>query len=673
MNLLKEIAVTGALQSAYGLLSLQYTFVNETAAPLSPRYLFPLPQGAVITGFQAMTRDRRLERASVRPIGDSLPQAAGARLLQLEPQLFCLEWASLPPGERCQILVQCTLRLLPQEDGLRLFLPLGLDAPALRALRTGDCPVSISLEAEPSLRRASSPTHSLTLNRRPSCTEISLRTQAGRDFVLDMQVSPAPLCLLAQDLGEGMGFYRLCPETPPPPPKPPARALLLLDLAQAPASYGGIKTLAFRLLTQLPEGTLIQVQTTAPETPTLLPAFTPLSGALPDRLFALLSRLYPQGGSLSAMLEAAAPAPGTLCILCTGEAPDFSAVSCCPSGTAVHLCTTGETAPAAFARAWRQNGGLHCHFYPRNLTAERAAAALRRLTLAEEPFSIVPEDGGVQETLCLLGPSLYLTGYQDVLVRYTGRPPKSFGLWREGRLWGRIAAPEPQLFPQLPQLGQLYAHAKGEALLRLARQVAPGSLAAVRSQLARLGVDYGVLNSETVMLIFGEAGQPEALPVCFYSDSRRDMDAFLRQPSIFGQTALPRLTPGQRERALALCRRVILAGIRSDGAIAAPGVTDAGLRAEQTAYGLLALPRCLAGSPDLPALCQAGTAFLERHPLQNPAAARLLHLAQEPISPRNREALRRLLPPPAQLLQLLDTPMGAIPAAAMLALYAHRD
>ena len=678
MNLLQKITVTGEIRLSHALLSLQYTFVNTGAAPLSPRYLFPLPAEGMISGFQLLAPGRKLLRAAVVPRSGGLTQVSGARLVQLEPQLYCLEWESLLPGTSCELLVDFTLRLLPRENACRLHLPLGLHLPALRPFSANSCPAAVDLSVWPSITAAVSPTHTVTVEQKGDSTWISCQSAAGQDLVLDLPRSVAPCCLLQEDLGTGIGFYRLCTaDRTRYQNSPRSQVLLLLDLSgiQPPAKLRAVKELLFRALEALPDGMPVRLMSTAPESQALPCKFVPVGPALRDRIFSALADLPAGQGELSELLCRLPDtlAPDTLCLLFSGGVPPRpdTAVRAGTGAVPVHLFTAGDMAQTDFTRKWLAAGlGQHAHFYAEDKPAERMPRLLEPLFLTGSPVRIVPEDTAVQELFPMPGAAFGQDGYQDVVLRYTGQAPRCFSVWQDSSCQESCFVSAGPAFRKLPFAELLFAYARTEQLSALLGKASPASIRTIKRQLAETGLRYGALNSETMLAVNGENGVSTALPVTLCSGISAGLGEFADRSSIFGEdSGRLSLTPEARSRLLSVCMDVLLSCIRGDGSITAPDAILPAECAEQTAYALLALSLCAGDTHGLARVCDDAADFL--------AGRRAHSVLGGLVSRRDRlpavlqdygTALRQTLPPCSVLVTRLNTRDGDVTAAAQLVL-----
>ena len=112
MSILKQMTVTGEVELNRALLTVEYTFVNTQKDSVIPRYVFPVPRGGEITGFQVLNENRQLVRAKLFPWSEESLRADGVCLTQIAPGLYCLQGKRLSEGEENRFLIELFLPLL---------------------------------------------------------------------------------------------------------------------------------------------------------------------------------------------------------------------------------------------------------------------------------------------------------------------------------------------------------------------------------------------------------------------------------------------------------------------------------------------------------------------------------------------------------------------------------
>ncbi len=664
MNLLKELTITGHLHPTHARLTLEYVFANEDTCSYSPRYLFPIPEDAGITGFQILTRDKTLLRAKIQPLADTDSGDYGFRLVQLEPCLYSLEWESLPPGESCTILVECILRLLPCGGHCRLVLPLGFSLPSPQPFQTNCCPATVDLSLD-----GLEPLYSLC-QFDPNTRTLSCQTETGRDLVLDFTMPRSnTLGLLQEDLGQGLGLYRIYAKDPTLyQTEKKQRVQLLLDLGgiQSERKTNAVKELFFRVLSTIPPKMPIRLLTTNPEASPSWDTFRLASDTLTEEVFLQLQTLSGNSGHLEEMLQrcASVASPHDLILCISGGSTTLSKPL--PSALPMHLFTIGKNQQTPLFRDWQHlHLGSRTHFYPTDSLENRLSALLPRLLYDTDSEQILPEGSTVHDFLLLPGTSLAADGYRDIVLAYSGHPPCSFSLWKSGEEKEISTPSDTTVFPRLPEAEQLYAMAKTEGLSRLLQKTAPVSIRAIKEQLAKTGTRFQLLNSETLLTIQSPSTHLAGIPLQCLSSVSDGLGELSHRPTIFGEgtRSLPKVT---KENLSDLCRKVLYHSIRSNGAIFGDGCTDLQKRTAQTTLAFLALSL---DSQDAVAICRDALLYLDTAPPSRWSS--LLHAYRtNALSPSQlRDTILKALPDPELLLPRLSGKYSDPEAAALLLLY----
>ncbi len=571
MNLLKEITVTGQLASTHARLTLQFTFHNPTEHPLSPRYFFPIPEGASITGMQLLTGKKTLLRANIVPITELGSRDDGFQLTQLDPQLYALKWENLIPGDTCTILVECLLHLMPQNNRCRLMLPFSI--PFGQSQNANPCPVNLDFSLEDLDPLQLNPEDSFDSAQKVlSCTAWS-----GKDFVRDFSTSVQCQSLIQEEFGNGLGFARIGY----PPEKllhePPIKqVLLLLDLSHATTNKVGnaLKELLFRIADAIPRDTQITILTTAS---------SPLNINDKDTLYQALQNLPSGIGSLEELLQNASNCqkPGALTILVSdggylpSQLPTFPLV----------LTTIGPVRQTILSHSL---SGEHLHFYPADSLEKEIAYHINRLLYPVKPVEIISESSTVHECFCFSRQDTSADGYLDLVFSYTGKPPQAFSLWQNGNKQLTCPLLNSKIHSRLPDGEQLFAIGKIGALTELLKKATPVSDRNIKRELATLQTKHRILGRETILTIPTENSLESGIATHFYSAAIDNLSALTDRPTIFGE-GVRKLSAEKRTRLTKLCRDTIYASIRSDGSIRSSlGITPR-TAAEETALSIFAL------------------------------------------------------------------------------------
>ncbi len=642
MNLLKEISVTGTVTPVFAKLTLQFTFHNPTEHTLSPRYFFPIPENASITGMQLFTAQKTLLRASIAPLTDMGSVDDGYRLSQISPQLYALQWEALPPGETCTILIDCLLHLLPREDHCRLVLPFGI--PYTYNDETPPCPVHLDLSLEDTQPLRLNPEDSFC----PDIQTLSRTTWTGKDFVLDLKIQPRKnFSLIQEEFGKGLGVARI----PYPTEKllfdtPKKQVLLLLDLSHAAKLREGnaLKELCFRVASAIP-----------PEISTeILSVSSPKEELTPNRLYEVLQSLPSGVGNPDELFQSAREkqTSETLTLLVSSGSylpeslPDFPVV----------LFTIGNCRQTTLSH---HLNGIHFHSYPDDNLEQELPSLIHQLLHPLLPMEIFAEGSTVHDCFLFLHPDIPPKDYLDIAFSYTGQPPRGFSLWQRGKQQLTVPLQNPTLHPRHPDAEQLFALAKINSLTELSAKATPVSYQSIKRELSELQTKYRVLGSETILVISDDNQKHSGIPTRFYSTAQDNRSAFSDRPTIFGE-GIRKLSKEEHLRLAELCRKTIHQAIRDDASIRSPlGITPR-IAAEETTLSVLAL---LADGNTDPNILQNTLFYLKAAP-ETPWSNLLSNGIPE------RELLQRKLLPTLPdfetLLQAAKTPIPLSIAAKLL-------
>ncbi|MEE1014124.1 MAG: hypothetical protein U0L92_07460 [Clostridia bacterium] len=601
MNLLKKITVDGQIRFGYAHLKAAYTFENEYHGTISPRCVFPVPEGGQITGFQVLTPEGKLVRASVCPLTEVTGES-GVRLTRLSPVSYCLQWDSMETGTDLRLLLELLLPLEPRGKGRRLVFPLGGD----------DYRAEINLYTGEDHTKVTSPSHAIVSKETETETEVSAELSSGRDFVLDMEMMSQISCGLAQgQWGESIGIYRLISEKPEMyQGAPKHRVLLLLDhtgLRDGQAQRM-VKELLFRVVQALPDGMPVQaILASNPQTP-VFGGFTPAGESTAQALFYALADCG-AGGDVCALLEHPLITPETLVLLISGGMPE--GLSRILRGrkppVGVQLFTLGKDLHTPLAEYWqRAEYGLHTHFYPEDLTEERVEKAVSRVLCCGTTVQVTPADGTAQELL-LLGGDIAADGYLELAVCTAGQLPRGFTLWQDGIAKETLWLNQLQTYEYFPMAAQMYAAEKLKHLEYLTRRTDAGSIMAIKKQMEELSLRYGVLSSETMLQVSTADGQETGIPVqvCLSGGQMTG------RRTIFGEKGGHVYGLEEKKELFEACLETLRKNIRGNGAIYSAEVLSEKERVEQTALAVTAL--CLVKEKDraLMPVIEAGEMYLK--------------------------------------------------------------
>jgi len=189
-------------------------YVNREKKPVEAIYVFPLPEGAAVCGFEAAVGDRVVrghveerERA-FETYDDALAAGHGAFLLEQErPNIFTASVGDLRPGETADVRISYVELVAREGDAWRFTVPTTVspryipgkgnksvgqpDAERVDPPRAFDVPYGLRLEldvdAAVPLRAVESPSHPVRVTRHSGATRVELSSETvamDRDFVL---------------------------------------------------------------------------------------------------------------------------------------------------------------------------------------------------------------------------------------------------------------------------------------------------------------------------------------------------------------------------------------------------------------------------------------------------------------------------------------------------------
>ena len=604
MNLLKHITIEGDLHHAYVRLFTEYEFYNTSDDILAPEYFFPVTDGAVITGFQIMNQDRQLIRASVQAIAGTELLDSGMRLIQIQPQIYCLKRDSMNPDEVCSVLTEMIFPLKTRNNTAELVFPLGIHTEKNAQIYANNCTVEIMLRSPIQNLHGVSPTHTVTEETMNDGTIFKVTADAGRDFIIYIDGFKKESFGM---VSEGIGLYRIYTENRNIYAKETEkRILLLLDFSGAGTEKKEniVKELLYRIIGALVSGRMVQILSAEG---TLFSDFTQKDETLCDRLFDRLSDMHDNTCRLSDLIAAGAAmrTEDTDIVLVSGDLNFNQETEACFAllSEPIHIFTVGTYGVNSGFHKNMKGVGIYEHFYPEDLIPERVLAAIDRIGEWGSEVQILSSDTSAPEVIPLSEACMSVDGYKDFILKYIGRPPHTFTIWQDGEKKETFCVSDVEKYNNFPVLEKLYAAAKIQSLTLLLNKLPIDYCKVIKGQIEQLGVKTGIVTSETVIAIPQENGSRQGIPVILYSGAAEGMGDFIRRPTMFGEKdAKIYLSSEKKERLLEFCARIIHCSIRSDGAVAVEGCIDLQSRANQTAFAAAAIQlsgeRVRSGKPE---------------------------------------------------------------------------
>lgn len=211
---LAGVHVRGELAGPCAQVTVTQRYVNREKKPVEALYVFPLPEGAAVCGFEAVVGDRVIrghveerERA-IETYDDALAAGHGAFLLEQErPNIFTASVGNLRPGETADVRISYVELLAREGDAWRFTVPTTVspryvppkgrvtvgqpEAERVDPPRAFEVPYGLRLEldvdAAVPLRAVESPSHPVRVTRHRGATRVELSSETvamDRDFVL---------------------------------------------------------------------------------------------------------------------------------------------------------------------------------------------------------------------------------------------------------------------------------------------------------------------------------------------------------------------------------------------------------------------------------------------------------------------------------------------------------
>lgn len=573
MNFLKNMEVTGQIRPAYAALTVRYDFINPGGESVSPRYFFPLPEGAVITDMQLLTRTKTLLRSEMITAASSAYRDCGYRLTRLQSGIYALSWEGLAPGEGCTVVLSYLLRLSQSKDVCTLVLPFGIWLPLLHPVEQNVCPVTVSLTLDGVESRAPY----------RSDQQLEFSEHAQRDIRLEFKViNPGSVGYVRDEMRGGIGYFRLFShDRPRYQTWDKDKIQLILDLSGGMElkTVQKVKKLFYDLFLLLPKDTPAELWGTGTEAP-----------CTPTEELAAFAWLQAQktGGRLHETLEKAAAdqSAKTLSILVSGASilhPEriLDGISpVCP----LHLFITGAGSVSPLGVYWKaKEPGRYVWIAKER--EKNLADLLLSLCYDGADETVRSCNGTVHELFMAEGTSFAADGYRDIFVAYTGDVPQQFQIFCGGAPAENVES-QNEVQASLPAAGQLYAAEKSRQIKRLLQKTGVSSLRAMKKELEKLGTDYHILNDEMALVLPDRDGDGGiAVPFCTVTSD--GMEAVFGKKSAFREGD-ERTAETAKETIRDICRDTLLMGVRADGAICSPCAEETE-RAEETAMAALAM------------------------------------------------------------------------------------
>ena len=644
MNFLKNMEVTGQIRPAYAALTVRYDFVNPGGESVSPRYYFPLPEGAVITDMQLLTGAKVLLRSEIVTAASSIYRDCGYCLTRLKSGIYVLSWEGLAPGESCTVVLSYLLRLPQNKDVCTLVLPFGLWLPLLHPMEQNVCPMTVSLTLDGVESRAP-----YRADR-----QLEFSEHAQRDIVLEFEVkNPGSVGYVRDEMRGGMGYFRLFSHDRQRYQRwDKDKVQFILDLSGGMElkTVQRVKKLFYDLFLLLPKDTPAELWATGADMPCILT----------EELMAFAwLQAQKTGGSLHDTLERALAAQSakTLSVLVSGASilyPEqvLDGISpVCP----LHLFITGAGNVSPLGAYWKaKEPGRYVWIAEKR--EKDLADLLASLYYDGADETVCSCNGTVHELFMAEGTSFAADGYRDIFVTYTGDVPQQFEIFCGGAPT-ESADSQNEVHEAFPAAGQLYAAEKSRQIKKLLQKTGGSSLRAMKRELENLGTDYHILNDEMALVLPDRDGDGGiAVPFCTaVSDG---MEAVFGKKSAFREGD-ERTAELPKETLHSICRQTLFMGVRADGAICSPCAEETE-RAEETALAALAMQaRSRAAAAEL--IVKEAEAYLRTAPDGFWKQA-LFAWKKEPFS---LSALRQRMPARRTLLrELLEK--NSVRAAAML-------
>ncbi|MBR5152543.1 MAG: VWA domain-containing protein [Clostridia bacterium] len=573
MNLLNQIIIDGKICLDYAFLSAEYQFAFADAESKGVRYFFPVPEGGQVTGLQLMDDEGRLMRGEISSLREESLKDAGLSLVRISPCLYCLTIHQ--KMQVCRVLVQMLLPLKRQGNQVRFVFPSGMETGKLWGEKNR-CRIQMNLELESG--QASSLHHAV------ACTQqgISAEFESGADFVLDMtQPLRQSTALIQENRDETVGIYRLCPKMITEYRKNSyKRVMLLLDTTGTADEkrFAQVRELFLRILQALPGDMVVQAIFAGAPRSLILPSFMSVGETLTQILFQAL-KVCPRGGNLREMLEnLPEDADEETLVILVSSGLSRELYRPLNSRIPIHLFTVGTVEETPLAEFWNQTGtGTHHHCYPGENLTQRTRDRVNWLFSCCSQVDVIPQDAVVQEWY-MLNRDLAADGYMDVAIRFFGAPPQTFLLRHRNQDKEYITTETITVYSHLPMASQLFASAKVRQLTWLLSKVDVSSVPAIKEEIEKIAISYGILSSETMFALACQ-GERIAVPAHLVLAPVEDV-----RPTVFGERIrTEKLSIEQKKD----CMAVLLSALHVDGSVCERQIADKELRKLCTAWAII--------------------------------------------------------------------------------------
>lgn len=216
---LEGVSVEAWIKEFCARVTVSQRYRNTESKPIEAVYVFPLDEGAAVSGFEAVidgvhvVGEVKEREHAFADYDDALAAGHGAYLLDQErPDVFTASIGNLPPGKEVSVRLSYVAELEREGDDVRFVLPTTISpryAPAQDRVGVGRTPaealnppvawrvpygleLTVHLEAGSTLRSVESPTHpvSVELDGARGTVRLGAREAAlDRDFVLRLSLA----------------------------------------------------------------------------------------------------------------------------------------------------------------------------------------------------------------------------------------------------------------------------------------------------------------------------------------------------------------------------------------------------------------------------------------------------------------------------------------------------
>lgn len=664
MGLLKHIKLEIELYPMYSRIFAEYEFDNNCGRELAASFIFPVPGDAVITGINKMGADKRLVRASVKPMTEQGFADSGMRIIRLNSQLYRFDWGCVKPDEKCTVLAEMLVLLKAEGGKIRLNIPLGQEAYSGNSFFADGCMAEITVRSQKCGLRCSSPTHNVTEESTEQEILFCLETNTGRDAVLEFDgFGHSSMGVV----GGGVGFYRVSANDKAVygDIKEENRVILLADVSKQPKL---IKEFIVKAVQSMKNERRVQIFLGREK---MFADFRRADEMLCDELLRVLSTDdgIPCGATEFAMLLSEADLTDIDVIMVTADSKLGMEMPFDYYGLSQPINVFLISEHAGGLGEYRESGSIdYCeHFYPNDITTECIALAISRIAAQKSEIRLTADGYSVTETIRTSDSCMAADGHMDIAVRYNGIPPERFTVWENCIKKETIQISRIEACSDIYNLEVLYTGIKIKELSALQKRLGADSCFRIKKEIETLGVKYGIITSETMLEVEMPTGRTACIPAIFYLGGADDGITTGRE-SIFRESGLMRkMDDKTKRRLIAFCVRILKCAIHSDGAIADEGCFDEYERACRTAFAAAALQlteyRSSPGGPEF------AFKYLKKNPPSGFAMQLYLHRDRlSEFMTKNSQAVLKELPDCDELLNQLKNRNERVYAAARLIL-----